>query len=159
MNERLFQLLQYKTGGVQTEFCALLGWTPQYLAKLLKGTNFGLVPVVSIIRAFPEVNARWFLTGEGEMLNDATYVSFHSAVRSHVEKLFELERYIPVMTPSELRDFEDVLHGKKAPSFSPNLEEVWELRLSQRNETLSARVRSAQRKSEELCKTKEVKRS
>ena len=70
MNRRLQDIIKYKTGGRQTAFAALLNWSPQYLSKLLKGVDFGLQPVVSIIEALPEINARWFLTGQGEMLSD-----------------------------------------------------------------------------------------
>lgn len=156
MNERLLQIIQYKTGGVQTEFCALMGWSPQYLGKLLKGVNFGIVPVLAVVKTFPEINARWFLTGEGDML-DGRFDSVRSAVRSHVDRIYELERFIPVMTPAELHDFQQALSGAKKIDFS-NLEEVWAVRLSQRNETVYARVRDAQKKSDELCKMKEVKK-
>ena len=53
-------------GGRRTEFCKLLGWTPQYLAKLLRGDNFGLQPVLTILSTFPEINARWLLLGRRE---------------------------------------------------------------------------------------------
>lgn len=43
MNSRLLDIIRYKTGGKQSEFAALLGWTPQYLAKLLRGENFGII--------------------------------------------------------------------------------------------------------------------
>lgn len=68
MNSRLLEIIRYKTGGRQTPFAELLGWSPQYLTKLLKGDNFGLSPVLTILSAFPEINARWFLFGEGSML-------------------------------------------------------------------------------------------
>lgn len=65
MNTRLLEIIKYKTGGRQTEFAALMGWTPQYLAKLLRGENFGITPVIKIAEALPEINVRWFLIGQG----------------------------------------------------------------------------------------------
>ena len=67
MNTRLLEIIKYKTGGRQREFADLLGWTPQYLAKLLKGENFGITPVMTIVSKLPDINARWFLTGEGDI--------------------------------------------------------------------------------------------
>ena len=67
MNTRLQEVIKYKTGGHQKAFAELMGWNPSYLTKLLKGENFGLQPVLSILETIPEINARWFLLGEGEM--------------------------------------------------------------------------------------------
>ena len=106
MNRRLQDIIKYKTGGRQTAFAALLNWSPQYLSKLLKGVDFGLQPVVSIIEALPEINARWFLTGQGEMLSDEKQADLRREALEHVFQVMELERFIPVMTPDELRMFE-----------------------------------------------------
>lgn len=73
MNDRLLEIIKYKTGGRQTEFAASLGWSPQYLTKLLKGYNFGIRPVITIVTAFPEINARWLLIGEGDMIENPKY--------------------------------------------------------------------------------------
>ena len=70
MNKRLQEIIQYKTGGRQKDFAELMGWTPQYVFKLLKGENFGLSPVLKICEALPELNARWLLTGQGDMLTE-----------------------------------------------------------------------------------------
>lgn len=65
MNDRLKEIIEYKTGGRRTEFCKLLGWSPQYLAKLLRGGNFGLQPVLTLLEVLLEINARWLLLGQG----------------------------------------------------------------------------------------------
>ena len=63
MNNRLLDIIKYKTGGRQKPFAEILGWTPQYLAKLLRGENFGLQPVLTLLEKLPEINARWLLIG------------------------------------------------------------------------------------------------
>ena len=65
MNERLLQFIEYKTNGKQADFALLVGWIPQYVSKLIKGENFGIRPVITLLKTFPELNARWLLTGEG----------------------------------------------------------------------------------------------
>jgi hypothetical protein len=65
MHTRLAEIIKYVTKGNQAQFAELMGWNPQYVTKLLKGGSFGIVPVVAIIEKFPEINARWFLTGKG----------------------------------------------------------------------------------------------
>lgn len=82
MNTRLKQIIDYKTGGKQTAFAALMGWTPQYLSKLLHGENFGIQPVISLLTVLPEVDARWLLIGDGNMLMS------HSSLRKEMEKLW-----------------------------------------------------------------------
>jgi hypothetical protein len=41
MHSRLLNIIKYKTGGKQTEFAALLGWTVQSLAKELEKEYWG----------------------------------------------------------------------------------------------------------------------
>lgn len=67
MNTRLRQIIDYKTNGKKKAFAELIGWKPQYLGKLLHGDDFGLKPVIALLTALPEINARWLLLGEGEI--------------------------------------------------------------------------------------------
>lgn len=158
MNKRLQDIIKYKTGGRQTAFAALLNWSPQYLSKLLKGVDFGLQPVVSIIEALPEINARWFLTGQGEMLNNEKQEMLRREAIGHVQRVMQLERFIPVMNPEELRAFELEVRGEKKADFSPDILAEWEERLNIRNEEINKKFAAAAAKSEELCKQKTAKR-
>lgn len=122
---------------------ALLNWSPQYLSKLLKGVDFGLQPVVSIIEALPEINARWFLTGQGEMLSDEKQADLRREALEHVYQVMELERFIPVMTPDELRMFErQVREGEKA-DFSPDTIQSWRERLNVREREINVKFATA----------------
>ena len=98
MNERLLEIIRYKTGGRQNAFAELMGWSPQYLAKLVKGDNFGLQPVLAILSAFPEINARWFLFGQGSMLEVGMMFDLQRQAMSHIQSLLDIDKYIPVMT-------------------------------------------------------------
>ena len=51
MNSRLQEIIKYKTGGRKTAFAELMGWTPQYLAKLLNGENFGCNPCCQYLKS------------------------------------------------------------------------------------------------------------
>lgn len=157
MNKRLQDIIKYKTGGRQSAFAALLNWSPQYLSKLLKGVDFGLQPVVSIIEALPEINARWFLTGQGEMLNDEKQADLRREALEHVYRVMELERFIPVMTPEELRMFERQVKNGENANFSPDTLQSWRERLDAREKEINERFAAANAKSEELCKQKTVR--
>lgn len=152
MNGRLSELIRYKTGGRQVDFAKLLGWTPAYLAKLLRGENFGLQPVLTILSAFPEINARWFLFGQGDMLEVGQMFHLQREAFAHVKSLLDMERFIPVMTPDELRNFEEAIANGKIPHYSESALMEWELRIDARNKEINARVNAAKAKSDELCK-------
>lgn len=148
MNERLLQFIQYKTGGKQAEFADMMGWSPQYLHKLLKEGGIGIRPIVALLEKFPELNARWLLLGEGAMLNTGA-----DAVKSHLLKLLELEKYMPVMTPDELRLLED---GQT--DFDAETVIRWEELLADRSKKINDRFNAAYKKQEELCKQDKAKK-
>ena len=112
MNNRLQAIISYKTGGRQSDFAALLGWSPQYLAKLLRGENFGLQPVLTLLEVLPEINARWLLLGQGEMLEISKIFNLRRESFAHI--ILEMEKYIPYMSPDELHEYEQaVTTGRK----------------------------------------------
>lgn len=148
MNERLLQFIQYKTGGKQADFAELMGWSPQYLHKLLKEGGIGIRPIVALLEKFPELNARWLLLGEGAMLNTGA-----DAVKSHLLKLLELEKYMPVMTPDELRLLEN---GQT--DFDAETVIRWEELLADRSKKINDRFNAAYKKQEELCKQDKAKK-
>lgn len=118
MNTRLSEFIQYKTGGHQSEFAVALGWSPQYLGKLIHGDGFGIRPVMALLEKYPELNARWLMLGEGNMLleNPATNV-----LKERLLKMLEIERYIPVMSADELRK----LTEESELDFSPECFQRW----------------------------------
>lgn len=147
MNNRLLDVIKYKTGGRQKAFAELLGWTPQYLAKLLRGDNFGLQPVLTLLEKLPEINARWFLLGDGSMLNDDKVFGLRRETYSRVQSILMFDRFLPVMSPEQLHRFEDVLRGKSYPDFSDEEVAKLEAQLSARQRSLDARVEDAISKS------------
>lgn len=70
MNERLLRFIRFACGQ-QSVFAERMGWTRTYVSKLTHGVGLGITPVVAILEAFPELDARWLLLGEGEMLRGA----------------------------------------------------------------------------------------
>lgn len=151
MNERLLQFIEYKTNGKQADFALLVGWIPQYVSKLIKGENFGIRPVITLLKTFPELNARWLLTGEGEMLsfNPAT-----SVIKDRLQRLLELEKYMKVMTPAELHQ---ITEGENL-DFPQGTFDKWEKLLEERDKEWEERKLEAMNKQKELCKMKIAKK-
>lgn len=158
MNSRLKDIIQYKTGGKQTAFAALLGWSPQYLAKLLRGENFGLQPALAILVAFPDVDARWFLLGEGTMLQDEKKDDLRRQVMNGVQTMLDIDRFVPVMSSEELRQFEGYISNGSVPVFSPGTVAKWESLTIERKNSLDAQFAAANSKSEELCRQRTAKK-
>jgi hypothetical protein len=151
MNERLLQFIEYKTNGKQADFALLVGWIPQYVSKLIKGENFGIRPVITLLKTFPELNARWLLTGEGEMLsfNPAT-----SVIKDRLQRLLELEKYMKVMTPAELHQITEC----ENLDFPKETFDKWEKLLEERDKEWEERKLEAMNKQKELCKMKIAKK-
>lgn len=124
--------MDYKTGGNQKEFAALLGWSPQYLHKMLKGDSMGIQPVTTLLQRFPELNARWLILGEGVMLNQ---------IRGRIFDLLSLERYIPVMSREETAAL-----ASGQTDFDSDTVERWKAHLAQKQEKIRARFDAAYEK-------------
>ena len=152
MNSRLQEIIRYKTGGRQREFAALCGWTPQYLAKLLRGDNFGLQPVLTIISTLPEINARWLLLGQGDMLEIGKLFNLQREAFAHIQAILEIEKYIPFMSPDELHEYEKAVTTGRKPVFSPDTLSSLQQRASERETELEAKFAAANAKSDVLCK-------
>lgn len=148
MNNRLLEFIQYKTGGKQADFAELMGWSPQYLHKLLKEGGIGIRPIISLLEKFPELNARWLLLGEGAMITTGA-----DEVKQHLLRLLEIERYMPVMTPEELREVQE---GRSV--FEAATVERWGALLDERNRKIQDRFDAAYQRQKELCKQNEVKK-
>lgn len=157
MNERLLEIIRYKTGGKQNAFAELMGWSPQYLAKLVKGDNFGLQPVLAVLSAFPEINARWFLFGQGSMLEIGMMFDLQRQAMSHIQSLLDLDKYIPVMTGEEIKEFEDAIKTGRYPNYSPDTLSDLEKRLTERTGRVNAIFAKATAKSDSLCRQRTPK--
>lgn len=106
MNSRLLQFIKYACGR-QSVFAEVMGWDRQYLSKLTRGIGLGITPVVAVLQKFPELDARWLLLGEGEMLRPTVSERRPqlTAARDRVARSLELARFLPVMSETELSEF------------------------------------------------------
>ena len=147
MNKRLREIIQYKTNGKRKAFAELVGWTPQYLGKLLHGDDFGLKPVLAVLRALPEINARWMLTGDGQMLLDNNVGDVHAGIVNHIKAVLDLERFAAVMSQEELTEFQKMIAGHKV--FNADNRAQWIARSAERIQ---------ERKEGEECRQRTAKR-
>ena len=65
INERIDYIVKAKAGS-RSRFAEILKVSPQYVNKIASpGGSVGLEPVLSILRLYPDIDARWLLLGEG----------------------------------------------------------------------------------------------
>lgn len=140
MNTRLAELIQYTTNGKQVEFAEMVGWTPQYLYKLLKEGGLGIKTVASLLEKFPNLNARWLILGEGNMIIPPT-----DMVKKQLLQLLEIEKYIPVMTKGELQEM------SAGYRFNQETIDKWEMLLKDYNKETLTQVRASMQR-QGLCK-------
>lgn len=146
MNNRLIEIIAYKTNGKQKQFAELMGWSPQYLAKLIKGGNFGLQPVLSILRTLPEISARWFLFGTGQMFEEGGIFELQRQAMSQIQSLLNIEKFIPVMSANEIKEIKEALEQHRTPTFGLNEISVWQELLEKRNQEIETRFKDAMQK-------------
>lgn len=158
MKDRLREIVNYKTHGKQKPFAEFVGWSPQYLTRLLHGGEFGLKPVLALLKALPEINARWLLLGEGTMLMDDRAGDLMRGTFNHIQAVLELERFVPVMDANELREYEKMITEENLSGFTKDVRAKWIERLHNNRSPIN-KVIKAQRKSEELCRQQTVKKS
>lgn len=132
MNKRLALFIDYKTGGNQKEFAALLGWSPQYLHKMLKGDSMGIQPVISLLQTFPELNARWLILGDGVMID---------TLRRRLVEILKFEKFIPVMSSDEVSAL-----ASGVTDFKPSVIEKWNELIEKKESEINQRFDAAYKK-------------
>lgn len=76
ISERLTALVQ-ATAGTQKAFAAKTGLLQSAISSYATGRSApGSEALAAVIKAFPNVNVRWLLTGEGGMLDDSYRVEY-----------------------------------------------------------------------------------
>ncbi len=86
MKDRIQQIIDYK-GISAGDLAERLEVQRSNISHILNGRNKpGAVFIEKLLQAFPDINARWLLTGEGPMLlNDAQEQSFRAVSHSSDE--------------------------------------------------------------------------
>ena len=99
ITDRLNSFINYKTGGSRIRLAEMMGWTRQYLNNLLVGKSFGLRPIEALLMKFPELDARWLILGEGDMIRKEYVERERENVLSRIK---EIEAIIPYLSPEQV---------------------------------------------------------
>lgn len=75
VKDRIKLLIDSLTGGSKTKFAAELGWSGQYLNRVINGTSgVGMQPIIAIVKRWPFVSATWLIMGNGDEVEEKTDV-------------------------------------------------------------------------------------
>lgn len=134
MNTRLAKLIEVAYNGRQVDFADEVGMSaPQVNAYINGKKGLGITAVTTILKAMPELNARWLILGEGNMfLNDKVDVLRERMLR-RAEHLATAERYIAVMSPEELVQFNQCLFSHRIFKYTAEQLERWQQLAEERN--------------------------
>src|SRR5690625_1024933 len=74
INERVLQLIEYKSGNNQKKFAESIGFAPQVISNIVSGRKSkpSYDVLNSIITSFVDINSEWLLNGEGFMLKEGS---------------------------------------------------------------------------------------
>ncbi|HLS12186.1 MAG TPA: XRE family transcriptional regulator [Flavobacteriaceae bacterium] len=100
INERVLQLIEYKSGNNQKKFAESIGFAPQVISNIVSGRKSkpSYDVLNAIITSFVDINSEWLLTGEGSMLKDGSddiYIQPLSNNRKAIEAKIE-EQVVPL---------------------------------------------------------------
>ncbi|WP_231464790.1 hypothetical protein [Pedobacter sp. Leaf132] len=108
INKRIKQVIDIKLGGSQKAFAALIEATPQYVARLIaEGGSVGLEPVIKILKLYPDVDARWLILGDGEMITPGHFNEVKFFLHQNIQEMLKIEQYLPYMTDDELKQYKN----------------------------------------------------
>lgn len=124
MHRRIKDVVDVFYSGSQKSFSEAVGWSTSYTSAVLSGkTSIGLTPVLTILSAIPDLNARWLLFGTGEIVERlAVQKAVPSSLLGIIDKVISLEKYICVMSDDEIQQ---LLSGDL--TFTPEQWDNWRI--------------------------------
>ncbi|WP_131535558.1 hypothetical protein [Pedobacter nototheniae] len=126
INLRIKQVIDIKCGGSQRTFAEVIDATPQYVAKLVKeGGSVGLDPVTKILKLYPDLNARWLILGDGEMIDNTAINEVKYFLHQNIQEMLKIEQYLPYMTEQELKEYKNAATNFTAYNYDDNQLKRW----------------------------------
>lgn len=124
MHRRIKDVVDVFYSGSQKSFSEAVGWSTSYTSAVLSGkTSIGLTPILTILSAIPDLNARWLLFGTGEIVESkAVQKTVSSSLLGIIDKVISLEKYICVMSDDEIQQ---LLSGDL--TFTPEQWDNWRI--------------------------------
>ncbi|WP_448104681.1 helix-turn-helix domain-containing protein [Pedobacter panaciterrae] len=126
INQRIAYIINIKYGGSQKTFAERMGWSQQYVSKLItEGGSVGMEPVKRILEEFEDIDARWLITGKGSAIDKSFITDITDSLYSNIRQLLDLEKFIPYMLDTEREEYKAAASGLKKASFTTDQVDRW----------------------------------
>ena len=118
MKTRIRQLINAKTDGNLKKFADKCGVSQQTMINAVKKDTCTAQTLSKIMAAFPETNAHWLLTGEGDI--NRPYGLAYAEVKflKMVLQTLELATLLPKMSAEQVLRFQSATAQGKMPEFT-----------------------------------------
>lgn len=101
MKDRIQQIIDYK-GISAGDLAELLDVQRSNISHILNGRNKpGAVFIEKLLQAFPDINARWLLTGDGPMLLNSIQKEPLNAIRESIDEAAGKHLFNQSATPTQ----------------------------------------------------------
>lgn len=124
LQSRIQHLVNIKAAGNKSRFARMVGWQPQYMARVTAVDGpVGLAIVTKILEAFPDVDGRWLVLGEGEPITADN--DLKRKLYQRIDEYARLADHINYMEPSELEAYNQALDNREALTVSDDQIKKW----------------------------------
>lgn len=118
LRDRIAEIVRLKCNGSQQDFAKLTGWCYSTVRQVMKtGTN-SVALLTDILKAAPEISARWLLLGEGDMVRPFGLAYAEAQFLKKTLQTIETAALVPYMDAGELKRFQVAVAQGQCPDFT-----------------------------------------
>lgn len=118
LRDRIAEIVRLKCNGSQQDFAKLTGWGYSTVRQVMKtGTN-SVALLTDILKAAPEISARWLLLGEGDMVRPFGLAYAEAQFLKKTLQTIETAALVPYMDAGELKRFQVAVAQGQCPDFT-----------------------------------------